>query len=268
MNTGETIRLAYDDVGGGEPVVLLHGYPFNRALWREQVEVLKDTHRIIAPDLRGLGESPVTNVIATMDEMAQDVAALLDQLGIEQAIIGGLSMGGYVTLAFYRLFTHRVKGLILADTRPQADTEEGKQNRERQAQKALTEGMNAIADEMLPKLLARGALDEKPYIVSGVREMILTTNPQGAANAQRGMAERLDHTELLSSINVPTLIIVGTEDALTPPADSERMNEAIKDSSLVKIEGAGHVSNLENPELFNAALNAFLSSSFEKYAEG
>ena len=119
----ETVHLAFYDIGNGEPVVLLHGYPFNRSLWRGQVEVLKETHRVITPDLRGLGESPLTQT-ATMDEMANDVAALLDSLGIKETIIGGLSMGGYVTLAFIRLFPHRVKGLILADTRPQSDTEE------------------------------------------------------------------------------------------------------------------------------------------------
>lgn len=257
METG-TVALAFEDVGNGEPIVLLHGYPFNRSLWREQVEVLKETHRVITPDLRGLGESPLTET-ATMDEMANDVAALLDSLGIEKAVIGGLSMGGYVTLAFTRLFPHRVKGLMLADTRPQSDTEEGKQNREHQAQLALSKGMGAIAEEMLPKLLAPTTITERSEIVSCVSEMIVTTNPQGAANAQRGMARRLDHTEMLSSINIPALIIVGSEDVLTPLSDSEKMHEAIKDSLLIIIEGAGHCSNLENPEMFNAALRSFLN---------
>lgn len=254
----ESVSLIFDDVGSGETVVLLHGYPFNRSLWNEQIEVLKETHRVIAPDLRGLGESPATEN-ATMEEMARDVAALLDSLEIESAIIGGLSMGGYVTLAFYHLFPNRVKGLILADTRPQADTEEGKQNREKQARKALSEGMSAVADEMLPKLLSSTTIAESPKIVSRVREMIETTKPEGAANAQRGMALRADHTNMLSNINVPTLIIVGSEDALTPMADSEKMHEAIKDSTLTIIEGVGHCSNLEKPEVFNAALREFLS---------
>lgn len=254
----ETVALAFEDVGSGEPIVLLHGYPFNRSLWREQIEVLKETNRVITPDLRGLGESPLAET-ATMDEMANDVAVLLDSLEIEEAIIGGLSMGSYVTFAFTRLFPHRVKGLILADTRPQSDTEEGKQNRERQAQLALSKGMGAIAEEMLPKLLAPSTIIESPEIVSRVSEMIVTTNPQGAANAQRGMAMRVDHTSLLTNINVPTLIIVGSEDVLTPPADSEKMNQAIPNSLLIIIEGAGHCSNLENPEMFSAALKAFLN---------
>jgi pimeloyl-ACP methyl ester carboxylesterase len=254
----QSVGLAFDDVGNGEPVVLLHGYPFNRSLWREQVEVLKDSKRVITPDLRGLGESPLTET-ATMEEMANDVAALLDSLGIEETIIGGLSMGGYVTLAFTRLFPHRVKGLILADTRPQSDTEEGKQNREKQAQKALSEGMSAIAAEMLPKLLAPATITENTDVVVRVSNMILTTKPQGAANAQRGMAQRVDHTEMLSNINVLTLIIVGSEDVLTPPSDSEKMHEAISNSLLITIEGAGHCSNLENHMMFNAALLSFIS---------
>lgn len=257
-NSETTVRLAFDDVGSGETVVLLHGYPFNRSLWNEQIEALKETHRVISPDLRGLGESPLTET-ATMEEMARDVAALLDSLEIESAIIGGLSMGGYVTLAFTRLFPNRVKGLILADTRPQSDNEEGKQNREKQAQKALSEGMSAIADEMLPKLLSSTAIAENPLVVSRVREMVETTNPQGAANAQRGMALRADHTAMLSSIDIPTLIIVGSEDALTPQSDSQNMHEAIKNSSLTIIEGAGHCSNLEKPEVFNNAIKKFLN---------
>ena len=169
-------------------------------------------------------------------------------------------MGGYVTLAFTRLFPQRVKGLILADTRSQSDTEEAKQNREKQAQKALSEGMEAIAEEMLPKLLSHTTIAESPMVVSRVREMIVTTNPQGAANAQRGMAARSDHTSMLSSLNIPALIIVGSEDALTPPSDAEKMHAAIKDSSLTIIEGAGHCSNIEKPEMFNAALVKFLGS--------
>ena len=135
------IEIAYDDVGSGPSVVLLHGYPFNRSMWREQVEELRKNHRVIVPDLRGHGESAVTPGPATMESMALDVASLLETLNISRATIGGLSMGGYVALAFYRLFPLRVRSLVLADTRPQADTEEAKENREKQAEKALKEGM-------------------------------------------------------------------------------------------------------------------------------
>src|ERR1044072_2918713 len=147
------INLAYTDTGVGRPLVLIHGYPFNRALWTEQLPALSNDHRIIAPDLRGFGESDASQDTSTMNQLAADVAALMDHLEIPRATIGGLSMGGYVALAFYKQFRSRVRALVLADTRAQADTDEGKQTRAQQAEKALSEGMAGIADGMLPKLL-------------------------------------------------------------------------------------------------------------------
>jgi 3-oxoadipate enol-lactonase len=254
----DNIEMAYTDVGAGRPVVLIHGYPFNRSLWNEQIEVLSQNHRVIAPDLRGFGESEASDGTATMNRMAQDVALLLDHLGIARATIAGLSMGGYVALAFYKQLSSRVRALILADTRAQADTAEAKQTRAQQAEKALSEGMAGIADAMLPKLLTPETVSKHPDIVKRVRDMMLKTKPEGAAAALRGMAERDDLTSLLSKISVPTLILVGAEDAITPVADSEKMNQAIADSRLVVLENAGHVSNLERTEQFNDALLDFL----------
>ena len=252
------IEIAYDDVGSGPSVVLLHGYPFNRSMWRDQVVELQQHHRVIIPDLRGHGESAVTQTPATMQRMAGDVASLLEALNISRATIGGLSMGGYVALAFYRLFPLRVRSLVLADTRAQEDTEEGKQNREKQAEKALQEGMEGIAEALLPKLLAAETLAKRPELVKRVRKMIVETAPEGAAAVLRGMAERQDQTSFLSRIIAPTLIMVGSEDALTPVADAELMHREIGGSRLQIIEGAGHVSNIENPEEFNRALVKFL----------
>lgn len=251
------IEIAYDDVGSGPSVVLLHGYPFNRSMWREQVQELKQNHRVIVPDLRGHGESAVT-AVATMQSMATDVASLLETLNISRATIGGLSMGGYVALAFYRLFPLRVRSLVLADTRAQSDTEEAKPNREQQAEKALREGMEGIADSLLTKLLAPETVAKRPEVVMRLREMMVETDPEGAAAALRGMAQRQDQTAFLSRIIAPTLIIVGSEDALTPVADSELMHREIGGSRLQIIEGAGHVSNIERPEEFNRALVKFL----------
>ena len=254
------IEIAFDDEGSGTPVVLLHGYPFNRTMWREQVAALKPKHRVITPDLRGHGESTVTPGVATMEDMANDVAALLESLDVSVPAIGGLSMGGYVSLAFARLFPSQVRALLLADTRAQADTEEAKQNREQQAEKALSEGMEAIADGLLPKLLAPATPNERPDIVKRVREMIVSTNPAGAAAALRGMARRPNHISFLPQIIAPTLILVGSEDTLTPVADSELMHREIGASSLKIIEGAGHVSNFENTDDFNHALGEFLNA--------
>jgi 3-oxoadipate enol-lactonase len=252
------VDIAYDDRGSGPSVVLLHGYPFSRSMWREQVEELKQTHRVVIPDLRGHGESAVTPAPATMQDMALDVAAILETLNISRATVAGLSMGGYVALAFYRLFPLRVRSLVLADTRAQADTEEGKQNRAVQAEKALKEGMEGIADALLPKLLAPETVAKRPDIVKRVREMMVKTEPEGAAAALHGMAQRQDQTAFLSRIISPTLIIVGREDSLAPVADAEMMHREIGGSRLVIIEGAAHVSNIERPEEFNRAFVKFL----------
>ena len=255
----DDIQLAYEDTGLGQPIVLLHGYPFNRSLWSEQVSALSNSYRVITPDLRGLGESDARPGAATMNRMAQDIAALLNHLEISRAVVGGLSMGGYVALAFYKQFPSRVRALILADTRPQADTEEGKQTRFQQAEKALSEGMAGIADSMLPKLLTPETVSKHPEIVKRVRDMMLRTKPEGAAGALLGMAEREDQTPLLSRITCPTLILVGSEDPITPVPDSEKMHREIAGSRLVVIDSASHVSNLERVEEFNEELVRFLN---------
>jgi 3-oxoadipate enol-lactonase len=259
--TVDGIQLAYTDTGLGAPVVLLHGYPFNRSLWNEQVGALSNSYRVITPDLRGHGESDAVQGAATMNRMAQDVAELLDHLQISRAVIGGLSMGGYVALAFYKQFPSRVRALVLADTRAQADTEEGKQTRSQQAEKALAEGMAGIADAMLPKLLTPDTVSKRPEVVKRVRDMMLKTKPEGAAGALLGMAEREDQTELLSRITCPALILVGQDDPITPVQDSEKMNRDIRGSRLVVIENAAHVSNLERTEQFNEELTKFLKQS-------
>lgn len=249
------LELAYDDEGKGPAVVLLHGYPFNRSMWREQAAALRTSHRVIVPDLRNHGESSV--VKASIPEMARDVAALMTALDVSEATICGLSMGGYVTLSFYRQFPERVKGLVLADTRASADTGEGKQARAKQAERALQEGMEGIANDMLPKLLRVNA---KPEVIERVRQMILKTKPQGAAEALQAMATREDQSSFLPEINTPTLILVGREDAITPVKDSEVMQRAINGSRFEIIEEAGHVSNLDQPDRFNECLLGFLQS--------
>lgn len=253
------IQLVYDDEGSGPAIVLVHGYPFNRTMWDEHAAALRNNNRVIRPDLRGHGESASSEGSATMNLMAHDIASLLDHLGVSRAVIGGLSMGGYVTLAFYQLFPSRVEKLLLADTRAQADTEENKKVREEQAQKVLAEGMAGIVDTMLPKLLAPETVSKRPEVVKRVRDMMLQTKPEGAAAALRGMAQREDQTERLAQIDVATLILAGREDAITPVADSEKMHQAIANSKLIVIENAGHVSNIEQPEQFNRAMIEFLA---------
>ena len=252
-------KTAVEDAGSGPTIVLLHGYPFDRSMWREQIDFLSaHGYRAIAPDLRGLGETRPTGQVSTMDDMARDVAALMDGLKIDRAVICGLSMGGYVALEFVHLFPTRVSGLVLAGTRAPADNEEEKLVREQQAQRILAEGMNGIAEATVSKLLAPKTLNEKPAVMTRVREMILRADPQGAAAAQRGMAVRRDYSRDLPGIAVGTLVIVGREDPIRPVADSEFMHRMIPNSRLEIIEDAAHMTNMEQPAVFNQALLKFL----------
>ena len=253
--------LAFEDIGSGRPLVLLHGFPFNRTMWSSQVDFLKDRYRVITPDFRGLGQSgPGPGGSAGMDEMARDVIALLDHLRLDRAVIGGLSMGGYVTLALYKLFPLRVRAMILADTKAQADTEEGRATRFLQATKISEEGMGSVADELLQKLVAPASFERRQDVVTFTRNMILNTDPAGAVAALHGMAARRDYTYFLSQIYPPAWIVVGSEDQIAPVSDAEVMHREIRGSRLTVIEGAGHVSNLEYPQEFNEALLDFLET--------
>ena len=253
------LEIDFADTGEGPPVLLLHGFPFDRSMWREQIEVLRQSRfRAIAPDLRGLGATKWEGQTATMDQMARDVAALLDRLAISKAVVCGLSMGGYVAFEFRKLFSSRVTALILAGTRAPADNEKEKQVRFDQAQRMLKEGMAPVAEATLPKLLAPRTLKEKPDVAERVREMILRSSPHGAAAAQRGMAARRDYSADLAEINVPALIIVGREDPIRPVADAEFMHNGIRNSRLEIIEDTAHMTNMEQSEIFNRSLLAFL----------
>lgn len=256
------IEMAYVDAGEGPAVLFLHGYPFDKSMWNEQIGALTAAGlRVVAPDLRGFGETKSPGEISTMDEMARDVAALLDHLKIEQAFVCGLSMGGYVAFEFANLFPSRVRGLILAGTRAPADNEQEKAGREQQVMTMLRAGMVPISIATLPKLLAPRTLADKPNVVKRAREMITRSDPKGAAAAQRGMAVRRDYTDDLKQITEPTLIIVGREDPIRPVSDAEFMHSNIRNSRLEIIEDAAHMTNLEQPEIFNSALRDFLEES-------
>lgn len=252
------LNIAYEDVGTGKTVLLVHGYPFNRSLWEPQVESLRPSHRVVTIDLPGFGESDVSDSPLTMNDMAAYVASLMDHLQIKQATLGGLSMGGYVVFAFYKSFTNRVEALILGDTRAEADSAEAKLIRADQAKQILAEGMEKTASAMLPKLLCADTEKARPIVFDHVRRMILQTEPKGAATALKAMAMREDQTSILPKIDVPTLILVGTEDTITPVQHSEVMHSAIPSSRLMKIDKAAHVSNLEQAETWNRELRSFL----------
>ena len=240
------------------PVVLLHAFPLNATLWRPQVEAGPVGWRVVTPDLPGFGASsePPT---ATMDDMARGILRALDGLGIQRAVIGGLSMGGYLTLALYRMAPERFSGMIPADTRATPDTEEQKAGRRKMITTVREQGPPAIADEMLPKLLGATSQRERPSLAGTVRAMIEGNRADAIAGAVEAIMGRPDSTPLLPSIAVPTLVLCGDEDVLTPPSDSEALRRGIRGSRLVMLPRAGHLSNIEAPEAFSAALQDFLA---------
>lgn len=249
--------LHYLDVGRGpSAVVLLHAFPLHGGMWAGQLESLASRHRVVVPDYRGLGQSGPAPVASTMDLLAEDVRALLAHLRIERAAVVGLSMGGYLAFEVWRQAPGLVRGLALCDTRAGADSAEGAAGRETFAKGALEHGLPWVADQMVPKLLKPSP---DPAVVKQVRALVGAGTPAGVAAAQRGMARRPDSTPTLATIKVPTLVVVGEEDGLTPPVESERMAGAVTGATLVKIPGAGHLPCLENPPAFTEALATFLA---------
>lgn len=257
-----SIHLAYDDHGAGLPVIFLHAFPLNRGMWAQELNSLLDDgkYRAIALDWRGFGESETTAGSVSMDQLAQDLAGLMDHLGIQEAVLCGLSMGGYVAFAFYRAFPERVRGLILADTQPYADTEEAKQRRETVAKLAESDGTTAIANLQIPNLLSETGRNQKPEVVRAVEHMINTATPQGIAAAARGMALRADSTDLLAHIACPVLVIAGEQDAITPPGMAQEYASKIPGGQFIMIQQAGHLSNLEQPDSFLYILRSFLAT--------
>jgi pimeloyl-ACP methyl ester carboxylesterase len=266
--------MPQDHFGAGPAIILLHGFPFNRSMWREQIDFLSaNGYRVVAPDLRGLGENVAQTSVCdsasedhrlkslpftTMEKMARDVAALMDELKIESAVICGLSMGCYVAFEFIHLFPSRVKALILCGPRAQGSNEAEKTSREAQAQRVLLEGMDFAVESISTSLLAEATVKKRPDVVAHATEMVLQTDPRGAAAVQRGMAARRDYSNDLPNIQVPTLIIAGREDGVRTPEDAEFIQRGIKGSQSVMIEEAGHLMNMEQAEKFNKAVVSFL----------
>jgi pimeloyl-ACP methyl ester carboxylesterase len=259
---GITIRFDDEGAGNAPPLLLVHGHPFDRSMWRPQVKAFGRTdQRVIAPDLRGYGETSVVPGKTTLDVFARDLEALLDACGVRGSIvICGLSMGGQIAMEFCRLFPWRVAGIALAATVPQSETDEGKRRRILMADRLLREGMEPYAEETLPKMLAARSIRTLPAIAEHVLGMMRQAQPSGAAAALRGRAERPAYEGVLAGLDVPALIVVGDEDAFTTREDAERMHALLKRSELVWMEGVGHMPNLEREADFNAALERLLSA--------
>lgn len=254
------MTVGYTDQGNGTPLVFIHAFPLSKTMWQPQVEALEKAYRVITIDLGGHGESDIVPWNDSLDGYAKNIIRLLDYLEIAQAVFVGLSMGGYTIFSIYRHYGNRVKAMVLADTRAQADTEEEKAGRQSMAEVAFKDGGSAIADIMIPKLLAPSTIEQCPEMAEQVRQMILHTSTAGIVVDLVAMATRHDSTDLLPTITCPTLVIVGEDDQATPVAESEYMAQRIPEATFVTIPHAGHLSNFEQPVAFNQALKSFLET--------
>jgi 3-oxoadipate enol-lactonase len=264
--SGEVQRLAVNGVslavevrGDGPAVLFIHGYPLDHTIWTHQIAALEGWCRI-APDLRGMGRSDAPDLGYSMETYAADLAELLDLLGASDVVLVGLSMGGYIAFEFLRRWRQRVRGLVLVDTRAEADSPEARANRDAAAATARDQGAAAIAEAMLPKVLGASTRAGAPATVERVRAMMAATPVAGIVGALGAMRERPDSTPLLPGMaGLPTLVIAGDEDELAPPAQARAMADAIPGASLVVIRSAGHLPTLERPTETTDAILGFLA---------
>lgn len=252
--------LAFRESGTGRPLVLLHAFPLSSAMWITQREELSSTCRVLTPDQRGFGGSPLGDDAPSLDAAADDVAALLDKLDLDRVVLGGMSMGGYVAMAFLRRHPDRVAALLLADTKATADPDAGRANRERIAATVESdETSTVLVDEVLPTLLGATTVASRPLVAGRVRGLVQAAPAPAVAWAQRAMAARPDSFDTLRSFAGPALVVVGAEDTLSPPSDAVAIAQALPRGRLVQIAEAGHLTAVETPEAFNAAVAGFLS---------
>ncbi|MBP1992911.1 alpha/beta fold hydrolase [Paenibacillus eucommiae] len=253
------VTIAYEDEGQGLPVILLHGFPLDHHMWKHQTTALKEGgFRVITPDMRGMGGSEVPTDTISLENYADDVLALLDHLDIPKAVLGGFSMGGYIAFSMLRKAPDRFTALVLADTKPEADSPEAQKNRMNLAAALFEKGSIAASDAMIPKMLTEKTRNENPHLEVKLHSIIESTNPLSLVHASIAMAFRQDATALLTQITVPTLVIVGEEDQVTPIEVMKQMADQIYQSQFVKIPESAHLTPMENPEAFNKALLEFL----------
>ena len=254
--------INYADTGGdGRPVVLLHAFPLNSGQWEQQVDALSGRFRLIVPDLKGFGgsDAPEDASSYSMDDYADSVAGLLDELGVQRVTLVGLSMGGYIAFAFLRRHRDRVEALVLADTRAEADPPEGKEKRSKQQEMVRGEGTSGLIDALTGALISEATLNSKPDVVDRLRKL-MDNPPAGFVGGLEAMKTRPDSSGELSAIDVPTLVVVGEKDGVTPPDAARTIHNGVGNSEMIVIPGVGHLSNLEAPEDFTAALEKFLSA--------
>jgi pimeloyl-ACP methyl ester carboxylesterase len=252
------VAIAYEGRGqAGPPLVLVHGFPFDRSMWRGQLDGLAQVARVVALDLPGFGGTPPAidpSRALSMEALADHVVAVADGLGFERFVLGGLSMGGYVAFALARRHRKRLLGLALMDTRAEPDSPEAKKSRLEDAERVLADGIGFFAERMLKRLLAPRTLAERPDLVNAVELMMRRASLEGVASGLRGLADRRDARAELARLDVPTLVLVGADDALTPPALARDMAGRIPGAQLAVIPNAGHLAPFEQPDACNLAL--------------
>jgi pimeloyl-ACP methyl ester carboxylesterase len=250
--------VAYDDAGAGRPVVLLHAFPLSREMWKPQAESLSKDCRILTPDLPGFGGSTGFLDEPSVNGMAVAVADFLDAVSVTEPVaLGGLSMGGYVALAFARKYPDRIRALVLADTRAEADDATGKANRDKMIAFAQEHSAADLIEQMMPKMLSEETWKNRPEVVEAIRRIASAQPIGGIVNALKALRDRPDARPGLDDIKAPALVVVGAKDALTPPALSQDLAVRIR-GQIEVIPGAGHLSNLEKPAEFTAAVRRFL----------
>ncbi len=258
MMTINHTTINFLDVGAGPVVLLVHGFPLNHLMWRNQINFLSTNHRVICPDLLGFGASHCSGQPLTLRQWVADLIGLLDRLEIEKVSFCGLSMGGYIGWQFWKQYPDRLTNLIACNTRAGADSETMVRARRVSAQAAREKGIGNLANEMIVKMFAPANLSSLTEAVELVREMISSTDPESVAQGQLAMAARLDATPWLTEIRVPTLFIAGQFDNITPTAEMQSNCELVPGAQICEIPHAGHLTPLENPQIFNEVLLAFL----------
>ncbi len=257
-----TVKLSFTERGAGFPIVMIHGFPFDHRIWDQQADALNDAYRIITPDLRGHGASPVPEGVYSMDLMARDVLRLLDDLGITQAVWAGHSMGGYITLAALRIAPERIAGVAFVATHPYPDSDEKRAGRWATADRVLAEGSQVVVDSMRPILFSPG-FDLESETAAMIVDMMNITSPVGIAGALRGMAERPDSVEMLHALTAPAVVIAGANDQIVGLDVVKRMIvEMPSNTTLVSLPDAGHMPMIEQPVAMVAALRGFLDANF------
>jgi pimeloyl-ACP methyl ester carboxylesterase len=254
-------HMSYDDMGEGSiPVIFLHGFPFDKSMWSEQLEFLKSSYRVIALDIRGFGKSTDEESEFSIDLFADDLIAFMDTLYIEKAVVCGLSMGGYITLNAHERYPERFAAMILCDTQCIADSPEVKEKRLNSIIEIESEGVEKFNQSFMENIFFKDSLESQKSMVQNLTKVVHSNSPQIISQGLLSLAGRSETCTSLALVEIPTLIICGREDSITPLSEAQKMHKSIKGSTLKVIEKAGHVSNLEQPKEFNKYLSEFLDT--------